>query len=167
MRKVRGLALALIALLLAAQIVSAESVSQRHFLASLSGQEEVPPVDTPAQGFALFELDDAETALDFRLIVGNIRNVTAAHIHCGAPGVNGPIVVFLFSGFAAFPNGVLSEGTITEADIIPIPSSPACPGGISSFAQLLEKMRTGDAYVNVHTIQHPGGEIRGQIRTVP
>ena len=168
MRTVRGLALALVILMLAAQIASAESNVQRHFQAFISGREEVPPRESSGQGFTTFELNDAETALEFKLIVANIRNVIAAHIHCGAPGVNGPIVVFLFGpGLAAFPNGVLSEGTITEADIIPVPDSPACPGGVANFAELLEKMRTGNAYVNVHTVEFPGGEIRGQIRTVP
>ena len=96
----------------------------------------------------------------------NIDDVTQSHIHCGPPGVAGPVVVFLF-GFVAegvTVNGRLSEGTITAANVIPRPDSAACPGGIADFDDLLAKMRSGDTYVNVHTIENPPGEIRGQLR---
>jgi hypothetical protein len=73
--------------------------------------------------------------------------------------VNGPIVVFLFS--SATPtgtvNGLLSQGTFTAADFKgPLAGHP--------LAELLTDIRSGDAYVNVHTLpNHPGGEIRGQL----
>jgi hypothetical protein len=91
--------------------------------------------------------------------------VTQSHIHCGTPGVNGPIVVFLYGfGPTVAPNGVLSEGTITNANVIPRPDSAACPGGVATLDDVLEKMATGGAYVNIHTVVLPGGEIRGDIR---
>ena len=46
---------------------------------------------------------------------------------------------------------------------MPLLDSAACPGGVATLEDVLEKMRTGGAYVNVHTTQFPGGEIRGQI----
>lgn len=136
-----------------------------NFVAPLSGGEEVPPADTKGRGLSKFQLNKEGNALSFKLIAANIEGVTQAHIHCGAAGVNGPVVAFLY-GFNAdgiSPNGVLSEGTITPADVILRPDSPQCPGGVANFDEMLAKMASGDAYVNVHTLVYPGGEIRGQI----
>jgi hypothetical protein len=76
------------------------------------------------------------------------------------------VVAFLFPFDAAGVtlNGTLVEGTITADDIIPRPDSPACPGGVATFEDLLAKIRSGDAYVNVHTLAFPAGEIRGQFK---
>ena len=157
--------LALVALLVAAAPVAATG---NRFVAVLSAQEEVPTPtgDTAGRGVATFKLSPDGSSLDFKLNVANIDDVTQSHIHCGAPGVAGPVVVFLF-GFVAdgvTVNGRLSEGTITPANVIARPDSAACPGGIADFEDLLAKMRSGQAYVNVHTIENPPGEIRGQLR---
>lgn len=132
----------------------------RNFPASLKGREEVPPVDTKAAGQAKFQLSKDGSELAFKLIVANIEDVTQAHIHLAPVGVNGDIVVFLF-GFdpaGVTTNGILSEGTITTDDLI----GPLLG---ATLDDLVAELRSGDAYVNVHTIVHPGGEIRGQIRT--
>jgi hypothetical protein len=144
----------------------ATKMSEKNFVAPLSAGQEVPPNDSQGTGVAKFQLSADGTELSYKLIVANIDNVTQSHIHCGAEGVNGPVVAFLF-GFASegvTVNGVLAEGTITAADVIPRPDSPACPGGVADFDDLLAKMRSGDAYVTVHTIELPPGEIRGQIK---
>lgn len=132
----------------------------------LNGDGEVPPVATLAQGQAVFTASSMDTVA-YRLNVAKIRNVTQAHIHCGEAGVNGPVVVFLF-GFVSggvTVNGILAEGSFTNANIIPRPDSAACPGGVGDLEDLIDRMRTGRAYVNVHTVQNPGGEVRGQIAT--
>jgi len=144
----------------------AAAATPTNFVAHLSGDNEVPPVDTQSQGQVKFQLRGDE--MTFRLNVANIENVTQAHIHCGAEGVNGPVIVFLF-GFVdggVNVNGVLSEGTFTAADVIARPDSAACPGGIANFEELIAKMRSGDTYVNAHTTAFPGGQIRGQVRQV-
>jgi hypothetical protein len=138
-----------------------------NFVAVLSGGEEVPPVPTRARGVALFEVAPDGSAIHYKLIVANIHNVFMAHIHLGARGVNGPVVVFLFGpvspGGGRF-DGVLAEGKITADDLT----------GGKSLHDLLEEMASGNAYVNVHTDDGvepkntgPGdmatGEIRGQI----
>jgi hypothetical protein len=159
-----SLSLALIAILLLAGAALANE--NRNFTASLKGRNEVPPVETNAQGQAIFHLSKDGTELHYKLIAANIVDVTQSHIHCGAAEVNGPVVAFLY-GFnpdGVSPNGILAEGTITAADIIPRPDSEACPGGVANFDEMLAKMRSGDAYVNVHTVEWQGGEIRGQIR---
>lgn len=133
--------------------------------ARLSGDNEVPPVDAKGRGQASIFIKPAASEIDFRVTVTNVADMTQAHIHCGPAGVNGPVVAFLF-GFlpgGSTLNGVLASGTITENQIIPRPDSAACPGGVGGLDDLLAHIASGNAYVNVHTIANPGGEIRGQI----
>lgn len=130
----------------------------RTFVAPLKGDQEVPPVATQAAGLAHFKLSKDGTSLSYKLIVANIEDVTQAHIHVAPAGVNGPVVAFLF-GFVpgVTTNGVLAEGTITSSDLIgPLAGQP--------LSALVDAMRAGNAYVNVHTVANPGGEIRGQIK---
>jgi cell division septation protein DedD len=130
------------------------------FTASLSGENEVPPVTTDACGQAHFELSDHGEGphLHYTLSVQDINNVVQAHIHVGGPNENGPIVAFLFKADepTGCVNGVLAEGTLTAADLI----GPLKGEELSALAA---KMTAGKTYVNVHTTQHPAGEIRGQI----
>ena len=166
MKKIYVTLMIVLILIVTASVAYASPPEEENFTAPLSGGEEVPPVDTVSEGLAHFKLSKDGTALRFKLNVSNIQAITQAHIHCGAAGVNGPVVVFLFGFNAAgvTAEGTLSEGTITGANVIPRPDSPACPGGIADFDDLLAKMRSGDAYVNVHTIPFPGGQMRGQIK---
>jgi hypothetical protein len=136
-------------------------LTKRTFTAHLSGGNEVPPNDMPGQGQVIFQLSNDGTEMTYKLIVANIENVRAAHIQCAAAGVNGPIVVGLFgTQTVGVSNGVLAEGTITDANVNPL----ACIGGVKSLDAVLELIRSGNAYVNVHTTQIPGGEIRGQVK---
>ena len=143
----------------------------RNFGAHLKGDEVVPPRDTHAQGQVIFQLSKDGDELDYKLIVANIENVVAAHIHLGAAGVNGGIVAFLAGPFPSGGgrvNGVLAEGTITSADLL---------GTLSGLdlSVLVAAMRTGGTYALVNTNDgvgpsntgpgdFPGGETRGQIR---
>jgi CHRD domain len=140
---------------------------ESRFGSPLHGADERPvPVDTNAAGNARYEISADESSITYRLIVANIDDVTQAHIHCGTPDVAGPVIVFLF-GFnpvGVTENGILAEGTITAEDVIPRASSATCPGGVANLAELIAKIRSGEAYTNVHTLAFPGGEIRGTIR---
>lgn len=146
------------AVLARAGVAAANGQQTRNFRTHLSGDEVVPPVDTNAQGQANFQLNMAGDALSFKLNVANIENVIGAHIHKASAGENGPIVVFLFGNPFASPvtvNGTLAEGTITASDVL---------GPIAGdFDALMGAMEAGDTYVQVHTTEHPPGEIRGQI----
>ena len=146
--------------------VTAAVAGMNHFGASpLKGSEENPPVDTQGVGVAQFKLNKDGDAIQFKLNVANLTDIVQAHIHCGADGVNGPVVVFLYGpGPTITTQGTLSEGTFTDVNVIDRASSTECPGGISDFDDLLEKIRSGDAYVNVHTVANPTGEIRAQIK---
>ncbi|MED1782645.1 CHRD domain-containing protein [Brevibacillus fortis] len=129
------------------------------FRAILRGAEEVPPVRTNATGTTSFQLSQNGQRLDFRLVVNNLRNFTQGHIHVGARGVNGPVVVFLFGPVTrgiSVNRGVVT-GSITRADLVgPLQGRP--------LSDLIRLMNNGRTYVNAHTTQNPGGEIRGQIR---
>lgn len=138
--------------------VQAKNEDQRNFVAPLAGGNEVPAVDSAGTGVAVFQLSADGSELGYRLNVANLDGVTQSHIHVGAPGANGPVVAFLF-GFdsdGASPNGRLAEGTITSADLIG-------PLAGATIADLADVLRSGGAYVNVHTFDNPPGEIRGQI----
>jgi hypothetical protein len=150
--------------------VAPSALAGDNFVATLSGDQEVPARDTQAVGVATFKLRDDGAALRFKVNVANIDNVFAAHIHCGAVGVNGPVGVTLFMGAPAggAANGTLAEGTITAPD-------PGNACGWTDLAAVLAAMAGGATYVNVHTDDgvappntgpgdFPGGEIRGQIR---
>jgi len=156
--------------LLTTSVAVAKPDPQRNFVAPLSGAEEVPARDTAARGLAKFQVSKDGTELQYILTVAKIRNVFAAHIHCGAAGVNGPVGVTLFMGAPAggLFSGVLAQATVTAPD----------PGNGCAWATLddvVSAMRSGDTYVNVHTNDGvapgntgPGdfqsGEIRGQVR---
>jgi hypothetical protein len=161
---------AIAALVLALLAVAPAAVAGDNFVATLSGAQEVPARDTQAVGVATFKLREDGTALAFKLNVANLDNVVAAHIHCGAVGVNGPVGVTLFMGAPAAGrvNGTLAEGTITAPD-----AGNAC--GWTDLAAVLAAIDSGATYVNVHTNDgvappntgpgdFPGGEIRGQVR---
>lgn len=158
----------------------------------LSGDQETAPLppapspsDSNAQGQAIFHIAKDGLSFDYKLIASNIENVVQAHIHCGPSGMNGPIVVWLFpSPTATQPligptgrhDGVLAEGTVESGGpnhVRTTAASAICPGGVSNFADVLRQLRSGNAYVNVHTNDgaaptntgpgdFPGGEIRGQ-----
>lgn len=130
------------------------------FKATLTGDQEVPPVDTPATGKAFFRLNEAENAIEFQLHVNEGLGITQSHIHCAAAGVNGPVVVFLAGLHAAGLNidgKWISNATITDENIV----NTACG---ATVAELAASMRNGNTYVNVHSLAIPSGEIRGQIK---
>jgi hypothetical protein len=92
--------------------------------------------------------------------------VVVAHVHLGQRGVNGGVVFFLCGGggrpACTSASGSFS-GTVTAADIV----GPAAQGiAAGEFQEVLRALRSGNTYVNVHSVpRFPGGEIRGQIRT--
>lgn len=144
----------------------------------LSGDEEVPPRATDAQGRVTVKLSQDGQSLDYSLDVKKITNVTQAHIHMAAKGVNGPIVVWLFPGVkstTAIPGGggavtISVTGTIRAVDLRgPLAGQP--------LSALVDAIKAGNTYGNVHTEDgnpattnsgpgdFPGGEIRGQLDT--
>ena len=125
------------------------------FVAVLSGAYEVPEVETHATGTA--ELTLVGARLHYQLHVDGIRDITGAYIHIGRADGPAPAVADLFDGVKAGPvSGVLSSGTLELA---------ALHG--TTMRQLVQALQRDDAYVTVHTLAHPGGELRGQLRAQP
>lgn len=138
----------------------------REFGARLSGAEEVPAVVTDTSGKVEIVLNADETKLEFELAVRKGVRVTQSHIHCAPKGVNGPIVVFLagFHNRGWDVNGRWVENaTATDANVMPPPAGSTCPVPLNNLRDLAAAIRQGNTYVNVHTVAHPGGEIRGQL----
>ena len=144
--------------------VAAQGKRTQVFFAHLSGDEEVPSVDTNAQGVVILRSTDEfglfnVMVFDYRLIVNNIENVFAAHIHCAPAGVNGPVGVTLFSEptNSGPVNGVLVQDSFIAPNV-----GNGC--GWLNLDDVLDAVEADGAYVNVHTLPGvPSGEIRGQL----
>jgi hypothetical protein len=131
----------------------------RTFTAELSGAEVVPPVDTAATGSATFEVDETGTRVHFVLAVRDLTDAIASRVHEGPVGSSGRGLVILFPGpdkTGPF-TGVLAQGNFNASALIGSLTGKT----VADFVALLE---SGQAYVNVGTVQNPKGEIRGQIR---
>lgn len=131
------------------------------FRANLTGDEEVPnPVDTETTGRADFLVNRDATQLDFTLTLRDgvgILGGPGGHIHCAPFGQNGPIVAFLSAGLAVgFDGDVRIRATLNDANINDV-------GCGATVAELVESMRAGLTYVNIHSNRNPAGEVRGQI----
>ena len=138
----------------------------------LSGFNETPQtLSTPASGEFKAKIT-RENTIEFELRFRNLEsNVTQAHIHFGAPGLQGGIAVWL-CGTTAAPGPAGTEscgegqtagiitGTITAADVI----GPAGQGiAVGEFEELLDAIDAGASYANVHSVNRGGGEIRGRL----
>ncbi len=131
---------------------TAESVS-----ATLNGDAERPnPVTTTATGNASFTV--YADSIMYAVNGNNLMGVTAVHIHRGGPEDAGPPIATLYTSESGtdFATGTLGAGAITRETSLM---------GETTFDELRELVRTGGAYVNVHTKANPGGEVRGQITT--
>lgn len=131
-----------VAALMAVGVSEGFAANSTTLVASLRGGQEVPPVVTNARGCGRFEIDVNANTLKFHISFGGLSSPeTAAHIHGPAgPGVNAGVVFPLPSGNPKV--GVWNYPQALEADIL-----------------------AGRMYVNIHTGQFPGGEIRGQINS--
>ena len=145
---------------LTSAIAFADDDDNNEFSAKLKGSNEVPSVVTDTTGNAEFKVNKAETKLKYSLTIkkgDNILGKNGAHIHCAPAGSNGVVILFLAGEFPGGLDGkVKIEGTLTAANIV----SGACGGTIS---EIVAAMKSGGAYVNVHSIDVPTGEVRGQI----
>ena len=138
---------------------------QVEFNIRLAGDQQNPAVNTAAFGFAEVQLSEDNNTLTFEVVVCDIANVTASHIHVGAAGTNGPVVLPFFGAPSPLFNSkegcdTLAQGTRTSADLIARPDA-----GIHNWTDFINALIAGNTYVNVHTTAHPGGEIRGQLVT--
>jgi hypothetical protein len=107
----------------------------------LSGSNEVPAVTTSASGTGSVTINPDHTVTASITVTG--MTPTASHIHEGAAGANGPVIVpFTKTGDNTF----------------------AAPAGAKLTDSQYASYKAGNLYVNVHSAQHPGGEIRAQLK---
>jgi hypothetical protein len=130
------------------------------FIATLSGGEEVPARGTGANGTAQIIVEGNQ--ITYSIEIDDITSIIQSHIHTAAPGVNGPVRLFLYPA----PPAVLPAPLVTVSDktiLVEATVDSSFVNGVT-FEELLAAMRSGNAYVNVHTTEFPGGEMRGVIR---
>lgn len=119
------------------------------FTADLSGDEETPPVSTNGSGEGTFALNEERTQLSFDVTASGLSGpVIAAHFHFANPGVAGPIV-FDLGPFLDETNGQVTIQGTWDIDAVN-----------------LDYLLNEQLYVNIHTPDHPDGQIRGQVLRV-
>jgi len=125
-------------------ISAGPALAHEIFVAALSGANEVPPGDAATIGTAKVEVE-AETGEVCTEVTSNVQNATDMHIHRGAAGTNGPVLVLLSPATINGPRTCVTVATDLAREIV------ANPAGF---------------YVNIHTAARPGGATRGQLAPV-
>ena len=141
--------------------------------ADLSGFNEVPTLSSTASADFHARINKDETEIQYELTyAGFVTPVLQAHLHLGKRAVNGGIMVFLCSNLGNGPAGTHAcptpagtvTGTLTAASVV----GPTAQGiAAGEFAEVVQAIRNGAAYANVHSQAFPGGEVRGQVRDFP
>jgi len=132
--------------------------------ATLSGNEETPApgLNTGAFGSATIVLDVGARTVSYRVEVFNLPSgVTASHIHVGAVGTAGPIIVN-FAPPVNASNDFSYAGTVPESQWL-----LRAEQGIRSGDDIIQAILGNNTYVNVHSTVNPGGEIRGKLTRQP
>jgi len=121
------------------------------FTATLTGKDAFPPVTTNAVGSVTLAVKNG--SVEYKLEVGSITDVTSACIHLKSPKL---ATVMLYTGpqTGAF-TGVLAGGTLGAKEL-----------GSLTLSELRHAIQLGEAFVSVHTLKHPGGEIQGKLAPV-
>jgi hypothetical protein len=138
----------------------------------LSGYQEDPLVlSTTGSGSFQAEIGAKDQEISYRLSYSDLEgDVTQAHIHLGGRAQSGGIIVFLCSNLGNGPAGTQAcppapatvTGTLRPQDVVGPAGQGIDPG---EFGELVQAMRSGVTYANVHSSKYPGGEIRAQLRT--
>ena len=139
--RMTGLALAAGLALAGCSDMASMMGGEQKFAANLTGGQEVPPVTTTGRGSATATLDGS--TLDYRVQYSGLSGpATGAHFHGPASaGQNAGVQVNI--GQAGLTSPLEGEAQLTE--------------------QQVADLKAGRLYVNIHTAQNPGGEIRGQV----
>jgi CHRD domain-containing protein len=160
MRTVLSLAFAAVFALAFSAQAQAQTLT---FTAALHGGNENPGVLTGSAGTATITWNTTTRAGTYRVDVYNMPvGTTASHIHVGAVGQNGPVVINFTVPAGGISNDFGLTGTFACSDLV-----PRAPQGINSCEDFEQALLLGNTYVNVHSTNNPGGEIRGQLARVP
>ena len=146
-----------LATLVLAPAASAQTVNMT---ANLQGGNETPTaLLTGMVGTAEVSVDAANRELAMVLRVSNAPTpITAGHIHVGSAGVSGPVVLNFPASLAGRTGHFTMSFRLNEAAFVARPAQ-----GINTMDDIIQAIVAEGAYVNIHTQQNPGGEIRGQL----
>ncbi|HSS48922.1 MAG TPA: CHRD domain-containing protein [Thermoanaerobaculia bacterium] len=167
MKKVRVPTLLVLLSLLTLSALLAQNV-RGVATAHLRSYEEVPALSTPGSGDFVATINAAGTEMNYQLRYSNLQGkVTQSHLHFGQKAVNGGIMIFLCSNLGNGPAGTQAcpqEGTISgviQAANVTGNTQGIAPG---ELFEIIQGIRGGVVYANVHSDLFPGGEIRGQLQ---
>ncbi|MCC2630223.1 MAG: hypothetical protein K0S38_32 [Candidatus Paceibacter sp.] len=154
-------------------LVKADSAHQytESFIANLTPQQEIDIASSTASttltstGSGIFNVTSDTTMINYEVKVSSLSSaIIGAHLHCAPVGRNGQIVAPLNASSTmqgvGSTTGTLS-GSIMATDITN--AAQSCNPNITTLAHLVQAMREGNIYVNIHTVNYPMGEIRGQL----
>ena len=138
-------------------------------------QETAVTINTTGSGEFKARFTPDGTAIDYELTYRDLSSaITQSHIHFGRPAITGGVVLYLCTNLGNAPatvpvpqacpttNPATITGTLTAANVIAVPAQ-GIDAGAAGFAEMLQAIHAGAAYVNVHTTNHPSGEIRARL----
>jgi len=141
---------------------------------TLTGSQEVPPTGSAGIGSALVTVDTVTNLLTVNVSFAGLGSPTiASHIHCCAPPGTNAMVATAVPTFPGFPLGVTTGTYLMTFDLTAAstynPAFITAHGGTvaGAMAAFIAGLNSGQAYLNIHTMQFTGGEIRGQLQAVP
>ncbi len=144
------------------------------FTTTMTGAQEVPPTGSPGVGSALVTIDTVTNLMTVNVaFAGLLSPTTVAHIHCCAAPGGIAIPATTVPSFPGFPTGVTTGTYLQTFDLTLAstynPAFIAAHGGTVASAQaaFIAGLLNGQAYFNIHTMQFPNGEIRGQLQAIP
>jgi hypothetical protein len=161
-----ALVVAVVAALSAAGADASGRFKSRRFHAFLDGTQEVPALSTPATGEFRATLSADGSTLTYELTYSALEGgtPTASHVHIGQPGANGGVMFFLCGGGSkpACPDGpAIVTGQVMASDV----NAPAAQGiDPGAWDEVIQAMRDGITYANIHSPKWTGGEIRGMVK---
>jgi hypothetical protein len=150
-------AAALVSLILVATATTQSYAQNEKYRAKLDGNNEVPPVNSTAEGVINFKTKN--DMLTWKMNVTGTNDATGVNIHKGKAGENGEIIVDLMkvSKHSDTPKGMTMRGNVTDSSL-----TGSMAG--KTIADLKTAIANGDLYINLKTQDHPDGLMRGQIK---
>lgn len=169
-----GMLVATMATLFATPLFAHDRGDRSVFTTNLSGYQETPStINSAASGDFKLRIGKDGTSIQYELSYKDLPSaITQSHIHFGRPALTGGVVLFLCTTLTppagvpvppmCPPSPATVTGTLTAADVVAV-AGQSIDAGAVGFAQVVQAIRAGAAYANVHTTGHPGGEIRGAL----
>jgi hypothetical protein len=167
----RTLSVAIAAALVAGTAIAHGQNQRNAFHVRVDGYQEIPTLSTTGHGLLVLHVAPDGSSIGYALRYDALEgSVLQAHIHLGRPAFNGGVMVFLCSNVGApvatpacpGPSSGAVSGSLEAADVIGGASAQGVAA--SELDEVIAALRSGAAYVNVHTSSYAGGEIRGNIR---